>query len=291
MKSFGLYLIKFAFLCWTIPVLADGQRAPYELLYAALEHLASEQAAWAQTITYGSTPGGRSMLLIKLARPDWDKSSAQRPAILMTGAIHGNEYLAIEHRLAAWLIVNRTKIQPIRSYLEQGGVIYIVPIANPDGYERNRRTNNHGIDLNRDFFDRDQDGPGFRQPESRALVTWLDAEFARNNVRLQLSVDYHCCASAILYPWTHDKAKLTSPSLDAHLKFGGLIQAAFDPSYMLGASSDVLGYHAKGTAKDYYHAKYGAVALTFEGKKPEIEARQFGRHQNWWLDVLTQLTP
>lgn len=284
-----LTMIKIAVIALSLPAFADIQRAPYHLLYAALEHLAGEQEGWADTINYGQTPGGRSLLAIKLYLPDSKQS--QRNAVLITGAIHGNEYLGIEHRLAAWMLVNRKKIKQIRTFIEHGGIIYLVPITNPDGYERNRRTNNYGIDLNRDFHFTNNSANSFRQPESRALADWLDKDLRNSQAKLALSVDYHCCASAILYPWNHHAAKLGESELSAHLKIGQLIQASFDPSYILGASSEVLNYESKGTAKDYYHAKYGALAFTFEGKNPDLESKQFPRHQRWWLDVFGELVP
>ncbi len=53
--------------------------------------------------------------------------------------------------------------------------IVIVPIVNPDGYERRRRTNVHGVDLNRNFPAANRTNnkrtgrKGLSEPESRAI--------------------------------------------------------------------------------------------------------------------------
>lgn len=268
---------------------AARARAPYQLLYETLGRLAETQPGWATLIDYGITPGGRGLRLIKIQRPDWNQAGRERPAALITGAIHGDEYLEIEHRLIAWFLKNKHDRPNLRQYLQAGGIIYVVPITNPDGYERNRRTNNNGADLNRDFDLPLEQQVGFRETETRSLANWLDQELSSSNARLKLSVDYHCCNGSLLYPWSFRHNSLPPVLEAAHARIGELMQEDIDPSYSVGPTGKVLGYLARGTAKDYFHAKYGTLAFTFEAKTRQIEAARFARHALWWEHLLQLL--
>ena len=208
---------------------------------------------------------------------------------MITGALHGDEYLEIEHRLIAWFLKNKSEQPGVRHYFQSGGILYVVPIANPDGYDRNRRTNNHGSDLNRDFDLIPENMAGFREPETRSLAIWLEQEFELSNVRLTLSVDYHCCNGSLLYPWAYGHAKLPPAIEAAHDRIGKLMQQDIDRTYAVGPTGKILGYLARGTAKDYFYAKYGALAFTYEGKTRQKEASIFEKHTLWWDHVLPLL--
>ena len=64
-----------------------------------------------------------------------------RPVLVM-GAIHGDEptSAAVANALRDYLLQNPTEVP-----------VAIIPVANPDGYAANTRTNPHQVDLNRNF--------------------------------------------------------------------------------------------------------------------------------------------
>src|SRR5690606_4664290 len=98
-----------------------------------------------------------------------------RTAVVMTGAIHGNEYLNIEDRLPEELIARaRSGSGSVASFLSAGGVLVFVPIVNPDGYESRSRYNAKGVDLNRDWDVPSVGHTGFKQVESAALSNALE---------------------------------------------------------------------------------------------------------------------
>lgn len=268
---------------------ADQPRVPYQLIFEALGQLAEQQAGWATIVDYGTTPGGRGLRLIKIQRPEWSDGTRERPAALIMGALHGDEYLAIEDRLAAWFLKHRNERPGIRRFLASGGILYIAPVTNPDGYDRDRRANNNGVDLNRDFALLPENTSGFREPETRSLASWLEQELYAANARLKLSVDYHCCNGSLLYPWSYRDAPLPADVMEAHARIGRLMQQDIDPKYAVGPTGKILGYHARGTSKDYFHAKYGALAFTYEGKARNAESGLFARHALWWDHVLELL--
>jgi predicted deacylase len=76
---------------------------------------------------------------------------SKRPAVLITQAIHGNEYQQIVDRLVLDYSNGKKTLPGLEDFLEGGGLVYLVPIVNPDGYERRQRENRQGYDLNRDW--------------------------------------------------------------------------------------------------------------------------------------------
>ncbi len=133
------------------------------------------------------------------------------PALFYTGTIHAREWVG--HELAiefANYILENLDIDPaIQAYLKNA-TIYMVPCANPDGYEysrnhfcfwrKNRRVNadgSYGVDLNRNFSigyvkstlptSNVYGGPEpFSEPETRALK-----DFVESHKNITIALDYH----------------------------------------------------------------------------------------------------
>src|SRR3954468_10383451 len=76
------------------------------------------------------------------------------PVVLVVGCIHGNECAALP------------VIAALRRAHTQGEDLWVIPLANPDGYAHSKRTNARGVDLNRDFAAR-------RETETRALSAFI----------------------------------------------------------------------------------------------------------------------
>ena len=107
------------------------------------------------------------------------KHQNERP-ILFIGGVHGDEPEGVElaKKFLAWLQKNNKP--NLYSWL-------LIPCLNPDGYEKNERTNGNGVDLNRNFPSSDWDShakaprynPGTKpasEPEVRALVELIKKE-------------------------------------------------------------------------------------------------------------------
>jgi protein MpaA len=85
--------------------------------------------------------------------------------VLVVGCIHGNEPAGI----------------PVVSRLERTHPsfdLWVIPMVNPDGCSRGTRQNAHGVDLNRDFYER-------TQPETRAVVAFI------RRIKPRISIWYH----------------------------------------------------------------------------------------------------
>ena len=109
-------------------------------------------AASVHVVPLGRSVRGRAIDAIELAAPN------PKVAVLVVGCIHGNEPAGIAVARAL------ERVQP-----PAGVVLWIVPDLNPDGVAANTRQNAHGVDLNRNFPWRWNDGEGVFDAGPRAL--------------------------------------------------------------------------------------------------------------------------
>ncbi|SFV75344.1 Carboxypeptidase A1 precursor [hydrothermal vent metagenome] len=135
----------------------------------------------------------------------------KKPALFYTGTIHAREWIGVELSLAfAKYIIEQAKYNPELNAILDKTTLYMVPCANPDGFEysrnhfafwrKNRRRNkdgSFGVDLNRNFevgFSKNSNmtsnvysGPHpFSEPETRAL-----RDFVLGHKNITIALDYH----------------------------------------------------------------------------------------------------
>jgi len=133
------------------------------------------------------------------------------PALFFTGTIHAREWIGHEVAIDfVKYVVENIEIDPVLQNILNKATIYLVPCANPDGFEysrkhfsfwrKNRRQNadgSYGVDLNRNFpigFIKSTNttsniygGPEpFSEPETRALK-----EFVESHPNIAIALDYH----------------------------------------------------------------------------------------------------
>lgn len=157
----------------------------------------------------GKTWEKRDINLITIATDI--KNADKKPALFFTGTIHAREWIG--HELAIeftkYILEHLEQDLTLQTYLEKA-TIYMVPCANPDGYEysrthfsfwrKNRRANadgSFGVDLNRNFpigyvsgvkpTSNVYGGPEpFSEPETRALRDFVEA-----HPNITIALDYH----------------------------------------------------------------------------------------------------
>jgi succinylglutamate desuccinylase len=274
----------------TVLEIPAGDRHPaYEEMLEDWERLRARFPLWIRVQEYGRTPDGLPLRLIVLER---EGAFPRRPAMVMSGVTHGNEFLGIEDRLPQQLAAEAAaadRSSPIARFVDSGGAIVMVPVVNPDGYQAGTRENARHVDLNRDWDVPVAHYQGFRQTETRALADALEAMHrGQDALDYRITVDYHCCAGALLYPWGFTDVPMPEADLARHRQIAAL--AAGRLGVQTGVTHDVLGYHDVGTTKDYYYDHYGAAAFTFEGR-PLREAGYLSRHVSWWEDLAATLLP
>ncbi|MCW2747607.1 MAG: murein peptide amidase [Nocardioidaceae bacterium] len=115
----------------------------------------------------GKSANKRPILAWHLGDPQAKKT------VVLISAIHGNE------KAAATILRNLRDGKPIK-----GVNLWIIPVANPDGYAKNSRRNGRGVDLNRNFPVKWKKVGGYynsgkkaaSEPETRALMKFIEAK-------------------------------------------------------------------------------------------------------------------
>lgn len=254
----------------------------YKEIVGELQDLEKAYPEMAKVVTYGTSHKGRPLTLIKIAARNKGKTL---PAIYIGGSIHGDEYLNIEDRLPRWFLEQSGDGGSVGLYLKNGGAIYIAPILNPDGYENRKRVNGAGEDLNRDYTVRQAGVVGLKQPETASLYQFLKEDLSRDNRRLEVAMDYHCCIGALLYPWSFYGPTLPQVDKDRHAIIGQIMQSSLGRDIKYGQTPVILGYSAKGTSKDFYYETFGARGFTYEGRRG-VEDRYFNEHTVMWSEIV-----
>lgn len=258
-------------------------------------------AAWADSMaranprvsvdTFGTSGEGRPLIALKVG-PRGD--SPQRPNAIFIATYHAREWAATEMalRLVRYLAAP-PGTDARRDSLVQGRDIWIVPVANPDGYQYTftadrlwRKTRSPqtggatGVDLNRNhttFWGLDDQGSSpdpesdiYRgpsaasEPETRAIESFHAAHPP------VVAVNYHTYAGLILYPPAHVYGMLPA-DLPVYRTLAGthLRSAAADhlpgsirTSYAPGPAWTL--YTTNGDYTGYAASRFGTLAFTQE---------------------------
>lgn len=290
----------------------------FPALTARLDDLAAANPERFTVTRYGTSVEGRPLLLTALG--DSRPSDTPRPAIVLTQVVHGDEYLGIVDRLPAELLRAPSAYPNVTALLARGGLVFFLPVVNPDGFEARRRGNANGADLNRDFEVRryaarlreaqlglaqysDEQlailtayvaAPKNTQPESTALAEGLTRALHDANAHAKLFIDYHCCQDddrgSLLHEWgdtsTLRDGTLPAVDVDRYERAARLFSWQF-PRGIFGSGLETLGYMTFGTVDEWFYESFthdGALAFTYEGQGHR-EDRQLDRHARL-LDAL-----
>ncbi len=251
--------------------LADIQRLKtaseyhdYQETMDELEDIADRFPAITKLEILGQSVAGRDLACIKISdNPDMDEDEIP---ILICGAHHGNEVLSVEATLYQinYLVDNYGTDNEVTNWIDNYE-IWFIPLVNPDGREATRRTNDNGIDLNRNYsFEHTatgNHGEPFSEPETQ-VIRDLTALYPP-----VMSLTYHTSGRYVLYSWTHtDDA---APDSSAMTYFGNIIAESI--VYPDGGSTDhyelMQGgrwYFTAGEYCDYLYAIHNTLAFTVE---------------------------
>ena len=259
-------------------------------------------------LSYGQSLKGLPLKAIRIAKAGIAGVGTKPPAILISEATHGNEFLDLGYRLMDWMATDRTS-PGLSNFLTKGGAIYIVLVLNPDGYEYHRtltpqqrqadggpdsgnswgRMNGNRIDLNRDFPMPLANQAGVTQPETKLLVDFVRSEIT-SKYKLEFSMDYHCCIGegALLLPWAYSETAVMDAADQERYKGPAALFARQLTGIRVGRAFDIAGYAAVGTTKDYYFNEYKSVSFTFEGKYLE-EGKRLEAHRLFWDSLMADI--
>ena len=212
------------------------------------------------------------------------KKNKEKPALFFTGTIHAREWVGIEISLRfAKYILEHIDYDPQLNDLLDNATLYMVPCANPDGFEysrnhfsfwrKNRRRNSDGsfgVDLNRNFevgFTPNKDmtsnvysGPhAFSEPETAAL-----RDFVLDHTNITIALDYHSQGN-VFFPahnFIHEDAV---DAIDLNLLAGNMAEE------IRKESGREYGIHMgkppvhliSGSGREFYYSQ-GALSLVAE---------------------------
>jgi len=181
----------------------------YDASTTIFKELEAEYPKYFKIESIGQTWEKRDINLITISKNI--KTANSKPALFYTGTIHAREWIGHELAIefASYVLRNLETDPTLQTYLSES-TIYMVPCANPDGYEysrnhfsfwrKNRRQNmdgTYGVDLNRNFpigFVKSTNtssnvygGPEpFSEPETQSL-----RDFVLAHPNITIALDYH----------------------------------------------------------------------------------------------------
>jgi len=241
--------------------------------------------------SFGATWQGRPLLAVKVG-PVGDGPA--RPNVVFVATYHAREWVAAEMALRlVRFLADSLAARPGGAALLASRDIWVIPVANPDGYEytftndrlwrKNRRANadgSVGVDLNRNhaaFFAFDDGGSSAQpasevyrgpsaesEPETRGI-----AAFHRAHPPV-VAVSYHTYGDAILYGWGHASGLFTGDEAAFEALAGTPLQpAALDSVTGSSKTAYTPGpawvlYPTNGDYDEWAYHELGTLAFTAE---------------------------
>lgn len=239
----------------TVIGLAPAAVADTWTTYAEIQTtFAAREASYPTLCKYydlGTTPGGRHLWALRIS--DNVLVEENEPEFRYVSTLHGDEIVGTKMcmNLIDYLLTNYGTIQRCTDIVNNVE-LWILPLANPDGYDRTTRTryNNNGVDLNRNFPEGSGSSPEpnttvGRQPETAAIMNW---GFAQSFV---CSANFHGGALVANYPYDNDPP-IPSGSYAAAPDDDMLIYISEQYSYYNSPMYNGSWYHGITNGSDWY---------------------------------------
>ncbi len=261
----------------------DAYRS-YDEHLAFMQGLVADYPDQATMVDLGPSVLGRRLWAIRVTGRGKNK-----PAVIYHGAQHGNEIIGscVVAYTARYLLSNYDSDPDIKTLVDNVEW-YLLPIMNPDGYERGGRYNANGVDLNRDWADPDGNPPRFTQPETRAL-----RDFFRDHPNSRAHTDFHSYGRMIMWPWSYIGSRCeddkTFDLLGAEM--ADRIRSIRGTDYRRGALCVVFGLCVSGSSVDYTYGAVGQWGTGFEvGYSHNMPTREIVPTSQEMLEVMLVLT-
>jgi carboxypeptidase D len=233
--------------------------------------------------TIGKSVEQRDLMVIEISDNPGEHEPGE-PEFKYIGNMHGNEVTGRETLLylIQYLLDNYGYDSEI-TQLVNATRIHIMPSMNPDGYTRAHvgdaqgvvgRRNAHYVDLNRNFPDRFHDNHVTREPETLAVMKWIQ------EYPFVLSANLHNGALVANYPYDNSKSGnnvYTASPDDDIFRQVSLAYSEAHPTMHLGlpCPGDLTGftdgitngaawYSVKGGMQDYNYLHSNCFEITIE---------------------------
>jgi murein tripeptide amidase MpaA len=201
----------FILLCALINILSAQTAHSFSYMYhnyANLTQLMNYYASTYPNVTFlysvGKSVQGRELWTLALAKNNPNMHVPLRPEAKYIGAMHGNEVPSKEILISLIDHMLTNQADPDVDYLLSNTRVHIMPSMNPDGYETailgdcdgvTGRQNANNYDLNRNFPDIFENNTAPIQPETRAVMNWLERE------DFVVSANFHGGTMVVNYPF------------------------------------------------------------------------------------------
>ncbi len=226
----------------------------YDAMVADLEQLAADYPGLAEHFTaqdrFSLLPvtDGAVELEHHILRITNESLGLDKPEVVFVGVQHGNEVVSLEVALAfARLLLESYGSEPWLSELVDRREIYLLPLANPHGFNHNSRTSpgaEGSEDMNRDhLYDRCTTGYCADEESLSTIGARAIHELARRHL-FRVMIDFHGGAEMIIHPWgtpAHSSPDTESPDHQATELLG---------QRMSDYGGPYSGYYPVGTAND-----------------------------------------
>lgn len=135
--------------------------------------------------------------------------------ICIVTSIHGNEQGCAWTAAHFFRLMMENTNDPTLAFLRRNVVFQVIPVANPSGFSKNKRCNDNGVDLNRNFekdfiYDMDRSSKywGGEAPCSET-ETQLIMQFIRENTDAHAVIDYHNIAKGWPLLYVYEEADVS----------------------------------------------------------------------------------
>ncbi|MFN3696391.1 MAG: M14 family zinc carboxypeptidase [Pseudobdellovibrio sp.] len=214
----------------------------YDKVLNKLNEIISLNPAQVQMITIGTNDQGQPIRGLKIGQGGTSS--------LVVATHHGNEYGSTATALGFAESIARNPIA------DQS--VYIIPVLNISGYNRNSRYESNlqtSVDPNRDYLSPCKSDRAFLLKSTQSLAQFLvDKD-------IQISATLHTYFPAVVYPWGISTTDLNTPYDQVYQSL--VRDATLESRYRTGNNTQVL-YPADGTFEDYAYWKHGIWSLLFE---------------------------
>ena len=251
--------------------------------------------------TIGKTWEERDIILVTISKGM--ENADDKPALFYTGSIHAREWIGIELAVGyARHLLEHIDFDPQLNRLLERATFYIVPCANPDGFEfsrnhfsfwrKNRRQNadgTFGVDLNRNFSigyapskntsSNVYSGPQpFSEPETAAL-----RDFVLSHPNITIALDYHSQGN-VFFPahnFIHEDALDATDLNTLSANMAEEIRKVSGREYGVHMGKPPT-HLISGSGREFYYSQ-GALALTVE-----VGSRNISDYQEHMLEHIDE---
>eukprot|EP00005_Dracoamoeba_jomungandri_P000849 CAMPEP_0174250604 /NCGR_PEP_ID=MMETSP0439-20130205/733_1 /TAXON_ID=0 /ORGANISM="Stereomyxa ramosa, Strain Chinc5" /LENGTH=409 /DNA_ID=CAMNT_0015330727 /DNA_START=18 /DNA_END=1247 /DNA_ORIENTATION=+ len=241
----------------------------YELMNTTLHQIAEDYPEACHLTYVEPLTNENRKLFVMIISDNPTVNEPGEPEFKYIANMHGDEVVGRELmlRLIYHLCSGYGKDEEITELVDSLH-IFIMPSMNPDGYERGRRTNAKGVDLNRDFKDQFNGNPSSIEPEVHAVMSWIERH------DFMLSANLHGGSVVANYPFdgnsNHRSGEYSACKDDEAFKNIAYTYAKSNPTmknnreFHNGITNGAEWYVLYGGMQDWNYLWNGCMELTLE---------------------------